>query len=112
MLYAYATIITVNNTRDIIEDGAILVRGTKIEAVGKSVVLIKDHPNEEVVDLEGRIIIPGLINTHMHTAQTLLRGKPHPNNHQTHVIRCPSSFPKSSKTIYPHAQAPPTTSRS
>jgi cytosine/adenosine deaminase-related metal-dependent hydrolase len=37
--------------------------------------LTKLHPTEEVVNLEGRIIIPGLISTHMHTAQTLLRGE-------------------------------------
>lgn len=75
MLYLHATIITVNDAREIIEDGAILVKGSFISALGKSDVLLKHHPKEETYNLEGRIIIPGLINTHMHTAQTLLRGK-------------------------------------
>lgn len=75
MLFVHATIITVNAAREIIQDGAILVQASKIAAIGKSDVLLKDHPEEEIHDLEGRIIIPGLINTHMHTAQTLLRGK-------------------------------------
>lgn len=74
MLFAHATIITVNTSREIIEDGAILVQGSKIAAIGKSDVLLANHPNEAITDLEGRIIIPGLVNTHMHTAQTLLRG--------------------------------------
>jgi cytosine/adenosine deaminase-related metal-dependent hydrolase len=75
MLYTHATIITVNSSREIILDGAILVQGNLIAAVEKTDVLTKLHPAEETVDLEGRIIIPGLISTHMHTAQTLLRGE-------------------------------------
>jgi cytosine/adenosine deaminase-related metal-dependent hydrolase len=75
MLYTHATIITVNSSREIILDGAILVQGNLIAAVEKTDLLTKLHPAEETVDLEGRIIIPGLISTHMHTAQTLLRGE-------------------------------------
>jgi cytosine/adenosine deaminase-related metal-dependent hydrolase len=75
MLYTHATIITVNSSREIILDGAILVQDNLIAAVDKTDVLTKLHPSEVVVNLEGRIIIPGLISTHMHTAQTLLRGE-------------------------------------
>lgn len=75
MLYTHATIITVNSSREIILDGAILVQDNLIVAVDKTDVLTKLHPSEVVVNLEGRIIIPGLISTHMHTAQTLLRGE-------------------------------------
>lgn len=74
MLYTHLTIITLNRTRDIIEDGAVLVAGNKIEHVGKASDLAVLYPDEPAVDLVGRIMIPGLINTHMHTAQTLLRG--------------------------------------
>lgn len=74
MLYINATIITVNAKRDILTNGAILVHGTRIADIGKSADLQKAHPGEDVVDLSGRIIIPGLINAHMHTAQTMLRG--------------------------------------
>ncbi|KAL1304585.1 hypothetical protein AAFC00_003556 [Neodothiora populina] len=74
MLYLHATIITVSRAREIIEDGAILVRGSTIAAIGKSSSLVHEYAEEERYDLEGRIVIPGLINTHMHTAQTLLRG--------------------------------------
>ncbi|KAK5010772.1 hypothetical protein LTR28_007868, partial [Elasticomyces elasticus] len=73
MLYVHATIITVNSSRDIISDGAIFVQDSRIAAIGKSEALLKEHSHENVVDLEGRIIIPGLVNTHMHTAQTMLR---------------------------------------
>ncbi len=75
MLFTHATIITVNPSREIILDGAILVQGNLIAAIDKTDELAKLHPTEEIVNLEGRIVIPGLISTHMHTAQTLLRGE-------------------------------------
>ena len=74
MLYTHATIITVNTNRDVFTNGAILVRGNLIANVGKSEELIQKYPEEETYNLEGHIVIPGLISTHMHTAQTLLRG--------------------------------------
>lgn len=51
------------------------MKGDKTADIGKAKDLIEKYPDEEIVDLTGRIIIPGLISTHMHTAQTLLRGK-------------------------------------
>lgn len=74
MLYTNATIITVNASGEIIDDGAILVVGNRIAAIGETAKLIAAHSNETITDLSGRIVIPGLISTHMHTAQTLLRG--------------------------------------
>ncbi|KAH7360945.1 atrazine chlorohydrolase/guanine deaminase [Rhexocercosporidium sp. MPI-PUGE-AT-0058] len=74
MLYLHATIVTVNPNRDVILDGAILVQGDKIVGMEKSDLLLARYPEEETVDLTGTIIIPGLISTQMHTAQTLLRG--------------------------------------
>lgn len=75
MLYLHATVVTVNSERDVLLDGAILVQGDKIADIGKADSLISKYPKEDQVDLTGRIIIPGLISTHMHTAQTLLRGE-------------------------------------
>jgi len=75
VLYTHATIVTINANRDVILDGAILVQRDRIADIGKADVLVSKHPDEEILDLTGRIIIPGLISTHMHTAQTLLRGE-------------------------------------
>ncbi|KAJ6095207.1 hypothetical protein N7486_005953 [Penicillium sp. IBT 16267x] len=74
MLYTHATIITVDTSRRIIEDGAIRVDGHVIADIGKTAALQQKYPHDEQYNLTGRIIIPGLISTHMHTAQTLLRG--------------------------------------
>ncbi|CAG8935582.1 unnamed protein product [Penicillium salamii] len=74
MLYTNATIVTVDASRRIITEGAIRVVGDTISDIGKAEKLKMVYPNDEEFDLSGRIIIPGLISTHMHTAQTLLRG--------------------------------------
>jgi len=74
MLYLYATVVTVNPERDVFLDGTILVKGDKIADIGKTKELAEKYKDEEVVNLKGRIIIPGLISTHMHTAQNLLSG--------------------------------------
>ncbi|KAI4648127.1 hypothetical protein J4E93_004538 [Alternaria ventricosa] len=78
-LLTNATIVTVNKSREIILDGAILIENGRIAALGKTSDLI-DHVNQydnrdlDIVDCKNKIIIPGLINTHAHLAQSLLRG--------------------------------------
>lgn len=74
-LYIHATIITVNKYREIIFDGAIHVHGNRIAAIDKTDILnAKIDNSTEIVDCTNKIIIPGLINTHAHLAQSLLRG--------------------------------------
>ena len=56
-----------------IADGAVLVRGNEIAEVGRWQDLRGRH-SEEVRDLEGYILLPGLINAHCHLDYTNLRG--------------------------------------
>ena len=72
--YIHATIITVNKRRDVILDGAVVVQGSRIVALGKTKDVLANFKDTEHYDCTGRIIIPGLINTHAHLAQSLLRG--------------------------------------
>ena len=76
-LYIHGTVVTINKNRHIILDGALHVVNSKIVAVGKSDTLVSSQdlpPETRIVDLKQNIVIPGLINTHAHTAQSLLRG--------------------------------------
>lgn len=75
MLYTHASIITVNKQRQVILDGAILVKeGTQtIADIGKSHDLVAKYPDEQETNLNGHIIMPGLISLHVHLAQSLLR---------------------------------------
>ncbi|MHB8597913.1 MAG: amidohydrolase [Ktedonobacteraceae bacterium] len=74
MLFTNATIITMNTNRDIITDGAIAIEGNRIVAVGKAKDLLVQYAEDEVVDVHGKLMIPGLIDTHVHVAQALIRG--------------------------------------
>src|SRR5437660_1626045 len=74
MLFTNATVITMNATRDIISDGAIAIDGNRIVAVDKTAALLPMYGNGEVIDVQGKLVIPGLIDTHVHLAQALIRG--------------------------------------
>src|SRR5215475_11991120 len=74
MLFTNATIITMNPQRDIINNGAIAVQGNRIIAIGKTAALQERYPDHEAIDVGGKLIIPGLIDTHVHLAQAMIRG--------------------------------------
>ena len=74
MLFTNATVVTMNPTRDIITNGAIAIKDNRIVAVGKTDTLLQQHHENEVIDVKGKLIIPGLIDTHVHLAQALIRG--------------------------------------
>lgn len=73
MLFIHAKIITVNPLRHIIEDGALLVKDSIIADIGKTESLLSKHLDEEVINLNGQIMMPGLISLHVHLAQSLIR---------------------------------------
>ncbi|WP_394839605.1 amidohydrolase [Pendulispora rubella] len=74
MLFANATILTMNPRRDIITDGGVVIEGNRITHIGKANELALAHPGQKRVDLGGKLLIPGLIDTHVHLAQAMLRG--------------------------------------
>ena len=66
-----ATILTMSD-KGVIGSGYLVIEGSKIVAVEAG-----DAPNQnfdQVIDGEGFLLIPGLINTHTHAAMILLRG--------------------------------------
>ncbi|MBI3978934.1 MAG: amidohydrolase family protein [Chloroflexi bacterium] len=60
-----ATIITCDGDR-IIRNGALAIRGERIEWVGPAGELPPTPPEAEVADLRGKTVLPGLVNAHMH----------------------------------------------
>jgi len=55
-------------------DGGLFVRDGVIEAVGPSAALPSQA--DEIIDLAGHVVIPGLVNTHHHLYQNLTRAVP------------------------------------
>jgi cytosine/adenosine deaminase-related metal-dependent hydrolase len=74
LLIKNAYIVTMDDHQREIPEGGLFVRDGFIEAVGQ----VSDLPAtaDEVLDLRGHILLPGLINTHHHFYQTLTRVVP------------------------------------
>lgn len=69
-----ATVISMDDAIGDLATCDVLVEGGRIADVRPSIDLGSGAAETEIVDGKGRIVIPGLINAHMHTWQTGLRG--------------------------------------
>ncbi|KAK3418841.1 hypothetical protein EUGRSUZ_H04604 [Eucalyptus grandis] len=76
LLLHNATVVTMDSESRVYGDGAVAVEGDRIRAVGRSADLLRRFRGVagEVVDLGGQILLPGFVNTHVHTSQQLARG--------------------------------------
>lgn len=71
-------VVTMDAQRREIADGAVLVRGNRIEQVGASANL--PTTADAVIDARDHVVLPGLINTHHHMFQSLTRVIPAAQN--------------------------------
>jgi len=69
-------IVTMDEERRIIEDGAVYLEDGKIEDVGRTSKLVDEYArdSEEQIDAKGRIVMPGFISSHTHLYGMALRG--------------------------------------
>ena len=58
-------IVTMDGDRRIIADGAVVIEGSRITQVGKAAELA-DVAADRVIDANGMLVAPGLVNGHMH----------------------------------------------
>lgn len=66
-------VISMNKNREIFKNGSVLIEDDKIKAVGKVEPSLV-NADAEIYDVQGKIILPGLVNTHVHLSQQLGRG--------------------------------------
>jgi 5-methylthioadenosine/S-adenosylhomocysteine deaminase len=67
-------IVTQNDTRDVIQDGAVAIQGGVIAAVGPFADISANWSAQETIDLGPSLLLPGLVNAHTHAPMTLMRG--------------------------------------
>ena len=68
------TVVTMDAQKQVIENGAVAVKGGKIVAVGGSAEVLAKYSSRQIVNANGKLVIPGLINTHTHVPMGLFRG--------------------------------------
>ncbi|WP_426710840.1 amidohydrolase [Cetobacterium sp. SF1] len=66
-------ILTMNKSKDILENGVIIIKDNKIIDVGNPSILNK-YTSEKIIDAKNSIVMPGMINTHNHIPMIAFRG--------------------------------------
>ncbi|MGI8468545.1 MAG: amidohydrolase family protein [Pyrinomonadaceae bacterium] len=74
LIVSGGTVVTMDAGKRLIENGAVAVLKDKIVAVGTSVEINKNYASRQIINARGKVIIPGLINTHTHVPMSLFRG--------------------------------------
>src|SRR2546422_10918347 len=75
------TLITMDGARTIYDDGAVVVRGDTIVAVGPRAEIAATYASSQTIYARGKLGLPGFMNGHTHVPMTLFR-EPH-----SHVTR-------------------------
>src|ERR1700730_9422833 len=68
------TVVTMDGSRRVIENGSVAVKNGRIVAVGDTAEIERTYGAREIVDATGKVVFPGLINGHTHVPMTLFRG--------------------------------------
>ncbi|MFZ0338914.1 MAG: putative aminohydrolase SsnA [Terracidiphilus sp.] len=74
LLIGNGRLITHDDGQSFLENGCVAIRDGLIVAVGATPQLQAAHPGAKFIDARGRVIMPGLINTHTHLYSAFARG--------------------------------------
>ena len=74
LLITGGTVITMDPARRVLTPGAVAIGGADIVAVGSPDELRQAYTPVRVIDATGRVVMPGLINTHGHAPMVMYRG--------------------------------------
>jgi len=67
-------VVTMDGARSIQEDGAVVITGDTIVAVGPRAELEAKYEARRTIDARNKLVLPGFINGHTHVPMTLFRG--------------------------------------
>jgi len=67
-------ILTIDKVGNIYKQGSVVVKGSKILDIGETTEIEKKYESRTVINAEGKIVMPGLVNTHNHLTMTVFRG--------------------------------------
>ena len=67
-----AIVLTMNAEKEIFDRGTVVIKGKKVAAVGGKTLTEKFHA-QNVLDVNGDIVMPGMINAHTHVSMIVFR---------------------------------------
>jgi cytosine/adenosine deaminase-related metal-dependent hydrolase len=73
LIVAHGFVITMDDERRMIADGAVAIEKDRIVAVGPSDEILARHQALEVIDASRKAVIPGLIDAHAHAGHGLIK---------------------------------------
>ncbi len=73
LIVTHAYVVTMNGAKDIYENGAVIIKGGRIIAVGPATITT-GYLATKTIDAAGDIVLPGMVNTHTHASMTAFRG--------------------------------------
>lgn len=74
ILIRNALVVTMDGNYRVIADGAVVIRDDEIIEVGKTNELSSAYRAKRVIDGNGKLVMPGLVNVHTHSPMTIYRG--------------------------------------
>jgi 5-methylthioadenosine/S-adenosylhomocysteine deaminase len=74
LVIANGVVITVDGGRRILNPGSIAINGADIVAVDTPASIAARFKAADTIDATGKVVMPGLINTHTHAAMVMYRG--------------------------------------
>ena len=67
-------IVTMDRGWRVIEKGTLAIRNGSILAIGPGAEMKDAYSARQTINAEGKLVLPGLVNTHTHAAMTIFRG--------------------------------------
>lgn len=74
LIIANGIVITVDGTQRILNPGSVAINGTEIVAIDTPAAISARYRGADTLDATGKVVMPGLINTHTHAAMVMYRG--------------------------------------
>jgi cytosine/adenosine deaminase-related metal-dependent hydrolase len=74
LLIGNGRLITRDDTRPYVENGCVVIQDNIIVEVGATPKMQQKYADAQFINARNRVIMPGLINTHMHLYSTFARG--------------------------------------
>jgi 5-methylthioadenosine/S-adenosylhomocysteine deaminase len=74
LLVSGGIVVTMDGSRAIYDDGAVVIAGDTIVAVGPRAEIEAKYATQHTIDARNTLVLPGFINGHTHVPMTLFRG--------------------------------------